>query len=54
LPWEPRLAVELFYVLGLDVAECAAVMRCDDESVTATLAAARDRLIDGVEEIELS
>lgn len=54
LPWEPRLAVELFYVLGLTVAECAAVMQCDEHTVTATLTTARERLIDGVEEIELS
>lgn len=54
LAWKPRLALELFYVLGLDLAECAAVMGLDVQAVTSTLAAARRTLIDGVDEIELS
>lgn len=54
LAWEPRLAMELFYVLGLDLAVCASVMGCDADAVTAALTAARRRLIDGVIEIELS
>lgn len=54
LPWEQRVLMNLHYFLGLDVAECAAVIRCDTETAVARLAAARRRLVDGVEEIELS
>ncbi|MCA1711592.1 MAG: sigma-70 family RNA polymerase sigma factor [Actinobacteria bacterium] len=44
LPARQRLAVELHYVLGLDVAETAAVMRCAVGTVKSTLYDARARL----------
>ena len=39
-----RLAVDLHYYLGLDVAETAAVMRCSPGTVKSTLSDARGRL----------
>jgi RNA polymerase sigma factor (sigma-70 family) len=44
LPNRQRLAVELHYLLGLDVRECAAVMGCSDGTVKSTLYDARARL----------
>lgn len=44
LPARQRLAVELHYLLGLDVRECAAVMGCSDGTVKSTLFDARARL----------
>jgi RNA polymerase sigma-70 factor (ECF subfamily) len=44
LPPRQRLAVELFYVLGLPVAECALVMRCATGTVSSTLSDARRAL----------
>jgi RNA polymerase sigma factor (sigma-70 family) len=39
-----RLAVDLYYFVGLDVATCAQVMGCADGTVKATLFQARERL----------
>ncbi|HRA75842.1 MAG TPA: sigma factor-like helix-turn-helix DNA-binding protein, partial [Propionicimonas sp.] len=39
-----RLAVDLHYYLGLDVAGTAAVMRCSPGTVKSTLSDARGRL----------
>ncbi len=44
LPPRQRLAVELFYVVGLPVAECAEVMGCAAGTVKSTLSDARARL----------
>jgi RNA polymerase sigma factor (sigma-70 family) len=44
LPRRQRLAVELHYVLGLPMAECAAVMGCATGTVTSTLSDARAAL----------
>jgi RNA polymerase sigma-70 factor (ECF subfamily) len=44
LPREERLAVELGYLLGLEIADCAAVMACTPSAASATLEAARGRL----------
>jgi RNA polymerase sigma factor (sigma-70 family) len=44
LPRRQRLAVELHYMVGLDVKECAAVMGCSDGTVKSTLSDARQRL----------
>lgn len=44
LPRRQRLAVELHYVLGLPVAECAQVMGCAVGTVTSTLSDARAHL----------
>jgi RNA polymerase sigma-70 factor (ECF subfamily) len=44
LPPRQRLAVELFYVLDLPVAECAEVMRCTVGTVSSTLSDARRAL----------
>lgn len=44
LPPRQRLAVELFYVLGLPVAECAEVMQCSTGTVSSTLSDARRAL----------
>jgi len=44
LPRRQRMAVELFYVLGLPVAECAAVMDCAVGTVSSTLSDARKAL----------
>ena len=44
LPRRQRLAVELFYVLGLPVAECAVVMGCVVGTVSSTLSDARRSL----------
>ena len=44
LPRRQRMAVELHYVLGLPVAECAAVMGCAVGTVTSTLSDARGSL----------
>lgn len=44
LPPRQRLAVELFYVTGLSVAECGAVMDCATGTVKSTLSDARARL----------
>jgi RNA polymerase sigma factor (sigma-70 family) len=44
LPRRQRLAVELFYVLDLPVAECALVMECAVGTVSSTLSDARKAL----------
>ena len=44
LPPRQRLAVELFYVLDLPLAECAAVMGCAVGTVSSTLSDARTAL----------
>ncbi|MCU1622468.1 MAG: polymerase, sigma-24 subunit, subfamily [Frankiales bacterium] len=44
LPARQRLAVELYYVLGLPTAECARVMRCAPGTVSSTLSDARRTL----------
>lgn len=44
LPPRQRLAVELFYVLDLPVAECAIVMGCTTGTVSSTLSDARRSL----------
>jgi RNA polymerase sigma-70 factor (ECF subfamily) len=44
LPARQRLAVDLYYFLGLSVADAAAVMRCSDGTVKSTLSDARSRL----------
>jgi RNA polymerase sigma-70 factor (ECF subfamily) len=44
LPRRQRLAVELHYMLGLGVKECATVMGCSDGTVKSTLFDARKRL----------
>jgi RNA polymerase sigma factor (sigma-70 family) len=54
LPKRQRLAVELHYLLGLDVRECAAVMGCSDGTVKSTLYDARARLRGVLEEVEPS
>jgi RNA polymerase sigma-70 factor (ECF subfamily) len=51
LPRRQRLAVELHYLLGLDVKECAAVMGCSDGTVKSTLYDARTRLRGVLEEV---
>jgi RNA polymerase sigma factor (sigma-70 family) len=54
LPPRQRVAVELFYLLGLDVRECAAVMGCSDGTVKSTLFDARARLRGVLEEADES
>jgi RNA polymerase sigma factor (sigma-70 family) len=54
LPKRQRLAVELRYLLGLDVKECAAVMDCSEGTVKSTLYDARSRLRGVLEEGDLS
>lgn len=44
LPKRQRLAVELYYVLDLPVAECAVVMGCSTGTVSSTLSDARKAL----------
>jgi RNA polymerase sigma-70 factor (ECF subfamily) len=44
LPHRQRMAIELHYLLGLDVRECGAVMSCSDGTVKSTLYDARVRL----------
>jgi RNA polymerase sigma-70 factor (ECF subfamily) len=44
LPQRQRLAVELHYILDLDVRECAVVMDCSQGTVKSTLFDARNRL----------
>mgnify|MGYP001796503771 CR=1 FL=1 len=44
LPTRQRLAVELYYVLGLPVAEVAVVMACSVGTVSSTLSDARKAL----------
>ncbi|MEA4943335.1 MAG: RNA polymerase sigma factor [Propionicimonas sp.] len=44
LPSRQRLAVDLYYFLGLGVADVADVMRCSPGTVKSTLADARTRL----------
>ena len=44
LPARQRLAVELFYFVGLSVRDVASVMRCAEGTVKSTLAAARTSL----------
>jgi len=44
LPPRQRVAVELFYVLGLPVADCAEVMGCAVGTVSSTLSDARKTL----------
>ncbi|MFT3888361.1 MAG: RNA polymerase sigma factor [Arachnia sp.] len=46
LPTRQRLAVDLYYFLGLTVAEAAGVMRCAEGTVKSTLSDARRRLRD--------
>jgi RNA polymerase sigma factor (sigma-70 family) len=50
LPNRQRLAVDLYYFVGLDVAETAAVMRCAPGTVKSTLADARAHLRRALEE----
>jgi RNA polymerase sigma factor (sigma-70 family) len=52
LPKRQRLAVELHYLLGLDVRECAAVMDCSDGTVKSTLFDARKKLRGVLEEVD--
>lgn len=54
LPRRQRLAVELHYLLGLDIRECAAVMGCSDGTVKSTLFDARTRLRGVLEEVDPS
>jgi RNA polymerase sigma factor (sigma-70 family) len=54
LPRRQRLAVELHYLIGLDVRECAAVMGCSDGTVKSTLYDARVRLRGVLEEADPS
>jgi RNA polymerase sigma-70 factor (ECF subfamily) len=44
LPQRQQVAVNLYYYLGLPVAESAAVMGCTEGTVKSTLSAARSRL----------
>ena len=44
LPRRQRMAVELFYVLGLPVAECALVMGCATGTISSALSDARAAL----------
>ena len=44
LPARQRLAVDLYYFLGLSVADAAAVMRCSQGTVKSSLSDARSRL----------
>jgi RNA polymerase sigma-70 factor, ECF subfamily len=50
LPPRQRMAVECHYFAGLTVAEMAAVMRCSDGTVKATLAHARRNMRSALEE----
>jgi RNA polymerase sigma factor (sigma-70 family) len=52
LPRRQRLAVELHYLLGLDVRECAAVMGCSEGTVKSTLFDARARLRGVLKEVD--
>jgi RNA polymerase sigma-70 factor, ECF subfamily len=54
LPKRQRLAVELHYLLGLDVRECAAIMGCSDGTVKSTLHDARGRLRGVLQEVDSS
>lgn len=54
LPKRQRMAVELHYLLGLDVRECAAVMKCSEGTVKSTLHDARTNLRDVLEEVDPS
>jgi RNA polymerase sigma factor (sigma-70 family) len=54
LPRRQRLAVELRYLLGLDIRECAAVMGCSEGTVKSTLYDARARLRGVLEEMDPS
>jgi RNA polymerase sigma-70 factor (ECF subfamily) len=54
LPTRQRLAVELHYMVGLDVKACAAVMRCSEGTVKSTLHDARARLRGVLEEVDPS
>lgn len=54
LPRRQRLAVELHYMIGLDVKECAAVMGCSDGTVKSTLYDARQRLRGVLAEVDPS
>ena len=54
LPPRQRVAVELFYLLGLDLRECAAVMGCSEGTVKSTLFDARGRLRGVLEEVDES
>jgi RNA polymerase sigma factor (sigma-70 family) len=49
-----RLAVELHYLVGLDVRECAAVMNCSEGTVKSTLSDARLRLRGVLAEVDPS
>jgi RNA polymerase sigma-70 factor (ECF subfamily) len=48
LPRRQRLAIDLHYFVGLDVATCAQVMGCAEGTVKATLHQARARLRDAL------
>jgi RNA polymerase sigma factor (sigma-70 family) len=50
LPKRQRLAVDLYYFVGLDIAETAAAMGCAPGTVKSTLADARGRLRQELEE----
>lgn len=52
LPMRQRMAVECHYLAGLTVAETAAVMRCSEGTVKATLAHARGNLRSALEAAE--
>jgi RNA polymerase sigma-70 factor (ECF subfamily) len=54
LPRRQRLAVELHYMLGLDVRECGAVMNCSEGTVKSTLYDARSRLREFLEVVDPS
>jgi RNA polymerase sigma factor (sigma-70 family) len=47
-----RLAIDLYYFLGLDVATCAEAMRCAEGTVKATLHQARRLLHDALEDTD--
>jgi RNA polymerase sigma-70 factor (ECF subfamily) len=51
LPKRQRVAVELHYLLGLDVRECATVMPCTEGTVKSTLHDARNNLRGVLEEV---
>jgi RNA polymerase sigma-70 factor (ECF subfamily) len=52
LPGRQRLVVELYYLLGLNIRECAAVMGCSEGTVKSTLHDARARLRGALDEVD--
>jgi RNA polymerase sigma-70 factor (ECF subfamily) len=54
LPTRQRTAIELHYMLGLDVRECAAVMKCSEGTVKSNLHDARNNLRAVLEEVNPS